>query len=192
MTRRWRSADELSCQPFIPPFNSLFLTTMLLRCTRTLLLLRQAGGTARSGLLSRSPGQLWSSSARPPVSNGRPMAASAAAVTDMPETHSHPAPAAAPAYRAFIDFKFVRDNVDAVAANCRDRLSNADPHLVAQLYDEFVRAQQETDKLRAARNENSSAMKVRRRRVVAAAAGRSGGGLLAMCCYVTSRLTSAL
>ncbi|PSC75103.1 aspartate aminotransferase [Micractinium conductrix] len=64
-----------------------------------------------------------------------------------------------PAYRAFVDFKFVRDNVEAVAANCAARLSCADPQRVATLYEEYVAAQQETDRLRAARNENSGAMK---------------------------------
>lgn len=46
-----------------------------------------------------------------------------------------------------------------MAQNCRDRAAAADPHRVAQLYEEFVRLQQETDAVRAARNDNSSAMK---------------------------------
>lgn len=97
--------------------------------------------------------------------SSRPGAAAAAAVelqAEVPPASAQQAsgPAEPPAFRAFIDFKFVRDNVEAVAANCRNRLSTADPHLVAQLYEEYVKAQQETDRLRAARNENSSAMKV--------------------------------
>jgi seryl-tRNA synthetase len=62
-------------------------------------------------------------------------------------------------YRAFIDFKFVRDNVDLVKKNCSDRFVNANPEEVVRLYDEFVRLSQEADAVRAARNENSSAMK---------------------------------
>lgn len=118
---------------------------------------------ARAGLRGASQ-QLWTRV----TAHNQPTRVAAAAATVEAE-----APAASsgaqqasdpPAFRAYIDFKFIRDNVDAVAANCRDRLSTADPHAVAQLYEEYVAAQQETDKLRAARNENSSAMKVGRRR----------------------------
>jgi hypothetical protein len=66
------------------------------------------------------------------------------------------------AFRAHIDFKFVRDNVELVVQNCAARLTSADPRRVVQLYEEMVQVQQETDKLRAARNENSVAMKVSR------------------------------
>lgn len=62
-------------------------------------------------------------------------------------------------YRAYIDFKFIRDNVDLVKQNCVDRLVKADPDHVVTLYDEFVQLTQEADAVRAARNENSSAMK---------------------------------
>jgi seryl-tRNA synthetase len=62
-------------------------------------------------------------------------------------------------YRAYIDFKFVRDNLDLVKQNCADRLVKADPGQVVSLYDEFVQLTQEADAVRAARNENSSAMK---------------------------------
>jgi hypothetical protein len=152
------------------------MTSQLVRCT--LVSLRQA--PARTGL-RRAAQQWWGSSilARP-FTSSRAVAASAAAVVDAPDasTSQQGAPAQGPAYRAFVDFKFVRDNVEAVAANCRNRLSTADPQLVARLYEEYVRAQQETDKLRAARNENSSAMKVGGPRAAAAAAAASG----AACC----------
>ena len=62
-------------------------------------------------------------------------------------------------YRAYIDFKFVRDNLDLIKQNCADRLVKADPGQVVSLYDEFVQLTQEADVVRAARNENSSAMK---------------------------------
>ena len=81
-------------------------------------------------------------------------------MAEQASTSGQQQPVEGPAYRAYIDFKSLRDNVEAVAANCRNRLSKADPHLVARLYEEYVGAQQETDKLRAARNENSGAMKV--------------------------------
>lgn len=43
--------------------------------------------------------------------------------------------------------------------NTSDRSSNADPELVAKLYDEFLLLKQEVERLRAERNENSGAMK---------------------------------
>jgi hypothetical protein len=62
-------------------------------------------------------------------------------------------------YRAHIDFKFVRDNIDLVRENAKNRLVNASPDEVVRLYDEFVSLTQESDAVRAARNENSSQMK---------------------------------
>ena len=44
--------------------------------------------------------------------------------------------------------------------NCERRNSNADPRLVARLYDEFIHLQQQAESLRQARNENAAAMKV--------------------------------
>jgi hypothetical protein len=67
---------------------------------------------------------------------------------------------AAPAFKANLDFKFVKENVQLVADNCKARNASADPARVAALYDEFTRLKQECDSLRASRNENSSAMKV--------------------------------
>jgi seryl-tRNA synthetase len=94
-------------------------------------------------------------------------ASSAAQQQQQPQQQQQQQPeqlqAEAPAFRAYIDFKSLRDNVDAAVVNCRNRLSSADPHLVARLYEEFVAAQQEADKLRASRNENSGAMKVQNR-----------------------------
>ena len=102
-------------------------------------------------------------------------AASASALADAPFPATAPTEAAdgtpaavaaeqqqeqAPTYRAAIDFKFVRDNLELVARNCVERAAAADPARVVALYEEFVRLQQETDAVRAARNENSTAMKM--------------------------------
>ncbi|GLC33588.1 hypothetical protein PLESTM_000089000 [Pleodorina starrii] len=65
----------------------------------------------------------------------------------------------APSFRAHLDFKFIKENVDLVSTNCKNRFSNADPHKVAALYDEFVALKTQVDALRAERNENSNAMK---------------------------------
>ena len=179
LSHRWRRTRRLSAPPkpatpLAGYFPHLFnMASTLLRCT--LQSLRLQGRTG----LRRAAQQWWGGPAlaRPLSSSRAPGSVAAAAAVEVqqaeasaaaaPAQQQAQAPAAAPeapAYRAHIDFKFVRDNVEAVAANCRAHLSSADPHLVAQLYEQYVAAQQETDKLRAARNENSSAMKVRRRR----------------------------
>ena len=77
------------------------------------------------------------------------------------EVASPALPAVAPAFKANLDFKFVKDNLQLVADNCKLRNTYADPARVVQLYDEFARLKQECDSLRASRNENSAAMKVR-------------------------------
>lgn len=65
-----------------------------------------------------------------------------------------------PAFKANIDFKFVRDNLDLVSRNCIARqATSANPQEIVRLYEEFLRLSQETDRVRAARNENSTAMK---------------------------------
>ncbi|GFH10547.1 seryl-tRNA synthetase, partial [Haematococcus lacustris] len=62
-------------------------------------------------------------------------------------------------YKASIDFRAIKDNLEAVEHNTRIRNSKADPRRVVQLYDQFVQLKLETDSLRAERNTNSSQMK---------------------------------
>lgn len=90
-------------------------------------------------------------------------AAATAAAPPAAAAEQQQAPPAQLAFKAQIDFKFVKDNVELLRHNCAVRKAAADPALVAQLYDEFTRLKQETDAVRAARNENSAAMKVRGR-----------------------------
>lgn len=86
------------------------------------------------------------------------MCSAAAAATEVPATlASYPAPA----YKVNLDFKFIANNVDMIVDNCKHRDSTADPRLVAQLYEEYVTLKTCSDNLRASRNENSAAMKVR-------------------------------
>lgn len=80
--------------------------------------------------------------------------------TSVAEVATAAVPAVAPSFKANLDFKFVKDNLQLVSDNCKLRNSSADPERVAQLYDEFTRLKQESDALRASRNENSAAMKV--------------------------------
>ena len=67
---------------------------------------------------------------------------------------------ASPSFKAFLDFKFVQDNLELVKENCRKRKAQADPEAVARLYSDYVTAKQTCERLRAARNENGKAMKV--------------------------------
>jgi seryl-tRNA synthetase len=92
-----------------------------------------------------------------PCNGIRPIAAVA---VEAPVTSTSAAAVDAPSFRANLDFKFIKENVELVTANCKNRFSSADPHKVVALYDEFVALKAQVDSLRAERNENSSAMKV--------------------------------
>jgi seryl-tRNA synthetase len=46
-----------------------------------------------------------------------------------------------PQWKAAVDFKWIRDNRDAVAANIQNRSSAANLGLVLQLYDEYLALQ---------------------------------------------------
>ncbi|KAL6654723.1 hypothetical protein ACP70R_008188 [Stipagrostis hirtigluma subsp. patula] len=70
--------------------------------------------------------------------------------------------AARPQWKAAIDFKWIRDNRDAVAANIRSRNSAANLDLVLQLYEQYLALQkiwQEVERLRAERNAVANKMK---------------------------------
>ena len=58
-----------------------------------------------------------------------------------------------------LDLKFIRDNVDAVQENARNRKVEVDVHEIVQLYDERNRALATLEKLRGQRNENARSMK---------------------------------
>ena len=66
-----------------------------------------------------------------------------------------------PPFNAFLDFRFVQENLDLVRENCRRRKAQADPDTVARLYSEYIAAKLKSERLRAERNENAKAMKVR-------------------------------
>ncbi|EFJ45296.1 hypothetical protein VOLCADRAFT_82377 [Volvox carteri f. nagariensis] len=83
----------------------------------------------------------------------------AVAATEAPVASTSAPSTEAPSFRANLDFKFIKENVELVATNCKNRFSSADPHKVVALYDEFVALKTQADSLRAERNENSNAMK---------------------------------
>ena len=58
-----------------------------------------------------------------------------------------------------LDLKFIRDNVDAVKDNIRNRHVSADPDLVVELYDKRNQLLKELETLRASRNSNAERMK---------------------------------
>lgn len=64
------------------------------------------------------------------------------------------------AFKANLDFRFIKDNLQLVTDNCKIRNSQANPTLVAELYDEYLKLKKDSDMLRASRNENSTSMKV--------------------------------
>ncbi|KAG2558725.1 serine--tRNA ligase, chloroplastic/mitochondrial-like isoform X1 [Panicum virgatum] len=64
-----------------------------------------------------------------------------------------------PQWKAAIDFKWIRDNRDAVADNIRSRNSAANLDLVLELYDQYLALQKEVEWLRAERNAVANKMK---------------------------------
>ncbi|KAJ7520221.1 hypothetical protein O6H91_20G073000 [Diphasiastrum complanatum] len=62
-------------------------------------------------------------------------------------------------WRPSIDFKWIRDNKDAMAANVINRKTAADVEKVVQLYEQSCHLRGEVDKLRAERNAVANAMK---------------------------------
>lgn len=71
-----------------------------------------------------------------------------------------------PSYRAYIDFRALKADLDRHVRNCSDRNSAGDPKAVAQLYDEWLAAQSKVEQLREERNANAQSMKVRSRDTV--------------------------
>lgn len=58
-----------------------------------------------------------------------------------------------------LDFKFIRDNVEAVKANIKNRFMEADADLVVELYEKYNASLAELEEVRAKRNENAKSMK---------------------------------
>ncbi|KAJ9166547.1 hypothetical protein P3X46_021286 [Hevea brasiliensis] len=64
-----------------------------------------------------------------------------------------------PQWKAAIDFKWIRDNKDAVALNIKNRNSNANLELVLELYEKMLAVQKEVERLRGERNVVANKMK---------------------------------
>lgn len=102
--------------------------------------------------------------ARPPCAARRAACSAAASVTlnvDGPAAASTSGTAEDLQFRAHIDWRFVRDNPERVRNNCRARNSAADPDAVVRLYERWRGLDEAAEDLRAARNANAKAAKVR-------------------------------
>ncbi|CAL1388987.1 unnamed protein product [Linum trigynum] len=66
---------------------------------------------------------------------------------------------AKPQWKAAIDFKWIRDNREAVAENIRKRNSKASLELVLELYEKMLAVQKEVERLRGERNAVANMMK---------------------------------
>jgi len=64
-----------------------------------------------------------------------------------------------PAWRASIDFKYIRDHAKEVQANCDARAAVADVNKVVETYDKYLGLLRETDELRQERNQTAAKMK---------------------------------
>ena len=58
-----------------------------------------------------------------------------------------------------LDLKFIRENVDAVKANVKNRFMEADVDLVVELYTKYNETLGKLEDLRSRRNDNASKMK---------------------------------
>ncbi|CAL9114210.1 unnamed protein product [Musa textilis] len=84
---------------------------------------------------------------------------SSTALPTVPITKQEGKAAAKPQWKTAIDFKWIRDNKDVVAANIKNRNSNANLDLVLELYEKFLNLQKEVERLRAERNVVANKMK---------------------------------
>ena len=80
--------------------------------------------------------------------------------TDAPAAASTSGAAEDLQFRAHIDWRFVRDNLERVRGNCAARNSTADPDAVVRLYERWRGLDEAAEDLRAARNANAKAAKV--------------------------------
>ncbi|MCO5592230.1 hypothetical protein L7F22_046228 [Adiantum nelumboides] len=88
----------------------------------------------------------------------RTVTAASVVAVETPSASSLPAESAT-TWRASLDFKWIRENRDAVALNIQNRNTIADVDLVVQLYDKSMALTLEVEKLRTDRNRVANAMK---------------------------------
>jgi seryl-tRNA synthetase len=125
---------------------------------------------SRLSLLARGRGAAAMARRGLPLREARPArlvvagsAAAAEVATKAPEPSSsqsppHPPPHPA-TFKAHLDFRYIKDNLEAVSENCRARNSQANPERVVELYDSVVAQRKAADALRAERNANAAAVK---------------------------------
>lgn len=121
------------------------------------------GGRALAGRRGLAPSSLRHAP-RAPMPAGATAAPEASTSTSHSAHDGHAAQHHGPAFKAALDFKSMKENLDLYVTNTRNRLSNADPKKAVELYEQFVKLKADADQLRAERNENANSMKVGRSR----------------------------
>ncbi|ESW08268.1 hypothetical protein PHAVU_009G032700 [Phaseolus vulgaris] len=89
----------------------------------------------------------------------RPINALSSAIVQTTTTKAPQDQGVKPQWKATIDFKWIKDNKEAVAANLRNRNSDADLDLVLHLYDKMFTLQKEVERVRGERNAVANRMK---------------------------------
>jgi len=89
----------------------------------------------------------------------RAVSSKAAATTAGATTEDSTGGKEAPKWRAAVDFKYIRDNAEAVQANADVRKAQVDVARVVTLYDQWLEVKGSADDLRAARNASAAKMK---------------------------------
>lgn len=100
----------------------------------------------------RAPAASSASAQRESPASADPDAAPSSSSSSQRTTHL--------SWRAFVDFRNVRENADRVSQNVVERkVAGVDVRGVVSLYDEYVRLKEEADTARMGRNENTKKMK---------------------------------
>ncbi|KAI4337669.1 hypothetical protein L6164_016054 [Bauhinia variegata] len=101
----------------------------------------------------------YSQSKKPPLPHLIGALSTSSAVQTSSDTESPYNIGGKPQWKAAIDFKWIRDNEEAVAANIKNRNSNANLELVLELYEKLLNLQKEVERIRAERNTVANKMK---------------------------------
>ncbi|TYI28392.1 hypothetical protein ES332_A05G241900v1 [Gossypium tomentosum] len=143
----------LQCRLSGATFQSLKLATIPISSSSSRFIFRTLPKTLNLALFSRH------SAPKAPPFSVLIRTLSAPAVAAAPAAETSDIKVVKPQWNAAIDFKWIRDNKEAVAVNIKNRNSNANLELVLQLYDKMLNLQKEVERLRGERNNVAIKMK---------------------------------
>ncbi|TYJ35456.1 hypothetical protein E1A91_A05G238300v1 [Gossypium mustelinum] len=143
----------LQCRLSGATFQSLKLATIPISSSSSRFIFRTLPKTLNLALFSRH------SAPKAPPFSVLIRTLSAPAVAAAPAAETSDIKVVKPQWNAAIDFKWIRDNKEAVAVNIKNRNSNANLELVLQLYDKMLNLQKEVERLRGERNNVANKMK---------------------------------